>query len=153
MTEERRALYGNSGGRWLLAQFSGAPSELPARIGDMSLLGEPEAVLARLYARLRQQQEEEITEGRKARAAHGRALAAWEAADPATRGPAPQPPDGRQSTKPGPWPGVQRQLAVRIGVGQQAVSRYLSRRSRMVLDDAGWAALVRASYELGVTDG
>ena len=146
-TERLRILYGHNDGRWLLVEFtlpSGQVVHAPARFGDLTRLGRPEDALAHLYDRIRERQRRDTARARQARAVHARALDAWEATDAATRGPVPEPPPGWQPAKRGPRPGVQQQLSELLGVGQQAVSRYLDRRRGMTLTDDGWSALVRA---------
>ncbi|WP_329214842.1 hypothetical protein OG352_05320 [Streptomyces sp. NBC_01485] len=151
MSEDRvRILYGHDDGRWLLADFAfpyGQHFQAPASIGDLARLGEPREALAHLYGCIREQQKRDTERARDARAAHGRSLDAWRAADPAIRGSVPEPPLGWQPAKRGPRPGVQQQLAEVLGVGQQAVSRYLSsRRTDMKLSEDGWSAFVRAWF-------
>ncbi|MFJ8153934.1 hypothetical protein [Streptomyces sp. NPDC094468] len=148
-TERERILYGAQDGRWLIVDFvypQGQECRAPASIGPLVRLGTPNAALAQLYDRIREQQQEQTQKARIARAAHDRAVRAWEAEDPATRGTAPERPDGWQPAKRGPRPGVQQQLSVLIGVGQQAVSRYLNHGTGMALPDGGWTALVSAWF-------
>lgn len=151
-----RILYGQPDGRWLLAAFTyphGQHTPAPANIGDLARLGEPEAALAQLYERIRQRQQRDTERARAARRQHRTALRAWEAAEPTTRGPAPEPPPEWQPAKRGPRPGVQQQLGELLGVGQQAVSRYLSGKSSMEITDDGWRALVRAWFDTEEEDG
>ncbi|MEI5520684.1 helix-turn-helix transcriptional regulator [Streptomyces brasiliscabiei] len=146
-----RNLYGQADGRWLLAEFVfpyGRGFQAPAHIGDLTLLGEPRDVLADLYGRIRLGQQRDTERARAARAAYCAALDAWDAADPAIRGPVPELPPGWQPAKRGPRAGVQQQLAELLGVGQQAVSRYLNRKSEMTLTDDGWSALTRAWFDM-----
>lgn len=149
--ERLRVLYGQPDGRWLLAEFTsphGQNTLAPANIADLARLGEPEAALTQLYDRIRERQRRDTECARAARRQHRAALRNWEAADPTTRGPAPEPPSGWQPARRGPRPGIQQQLAELLGVGQQAVSRYLNRKSEMALTDDGWSALTRAWFDM-----
>ena len=118
-------LYGHPDGRWLLVE--GAIGHIAAPyIGDLVYMGEPEGLIIGLAERLKQREVERRRQEVEA------ALAAD--------------PDAKVSRNFRVQ--IQQELAEVLGVGQQAVSRYLRQETEPKLSNEGYAVLVKAWFEV-----
>jgi transcriptional regulator with XRE-family HTH domain len=113
------SLYGHPDGRWLLVQ--GAIGHISvSHIGDLVHMGETEDLIIGLAERLKQREIERRRQAAEAEAKVSRNFRV----------------------------GVQQEIAEILGVGQQAVSRYLRQETEPKLSNDGYTRLVTAWFEV-----